>query len=244
MALINVLTYIQRALSKVDAENVSTLDGTVESTQVLGFLQVAYNELIGDFPWHHLREFQKLQVTATAHIMKLPTDTMGFDYVRYNKKDILFKEPHDMQSLLDTRDIELTSVDNNGAINDRDPAFWTTVDDENIIFDSYNVSLQSNLSLIEVVREPAELTLPTDFPDIPKRMEPTLLNMLFAESLRILKADESRAAVYDAKAFRGLAKLKRWAKRHNRNNSWFGRTYGRKTFGTIRRDIRRVIEGE
>ena len=243
MALINVLTYVQRALGVVDANNVSSIGDTVESNQVFELLQTAYVELITDFPWHHLREFQQLQVTADKHIMKLPTDTMGFDYIRYNKKDVSFKEPHDMQALLDSRETLLTDVDNIGAITDRDPAFWTTVDDENIIFDSYNVALQSSLSLIETVKEPIELAEGTDVPDVVKRMEPILLNKLFAEALRILKADESRAAVYDRKVRKGLAGLKRWAKRHNRNNSWFGRSYGRKSSGaSVRRDIRRIIE--
>ena len=242
MALINVLTYVQRALGVVDANNVSSIGETVESNQVFELLETAYVELITDFPWHHLREFQQLQVTADKHIMRLPTDTMGFDYIRYNKKDVQFIEPHAMQEKLDSRDTTLTDVDAFGAISDRDPAFWTTVDDENIIFDSYNASLQASLSLIETVREPVALVLGTDIPDVVKRMEPILLNMLFAESLRILKADESRARIYDRKVLKGLAGLKRWAKRHNRNNSWFGRNYGRKTAVQIRRDIRRVIE--
>ena len=93
------------------------------------------------------------------------------------------------------------------------------------------------------MKEPIDLVLGTDVPDVVKRMEPVLLNKLFAEALRILKADESRAAVYDRKVRKGLAGLKRWAKRHNRNDSWFGRSYGRKSNkATLRRDIRRIIE--
>ena len=242
MAISTALDYVQRALGIIDADNISDFADSVEGSQVFDLLQNVYDELLDGFPWPHLKEFQKLQVTAAFHIMRLPLDTVGFKWIRYNKKNVTFIDPLEMQAILDGRDTTLSVVDSNGAINDRDPQFWTTIDDDNIIFDSYDVSLASSLSLIDGVRKPADLVDENSRPDIPERMEHLLRNMLFAEALRILKADETRAATYDLKVRSQLAKLKRWAKRFDRNNSWFGRTYGRRNTSTRRGTSVKVIE--
>ena len=231
MAVLNVLDYVQRGLSIADSDNVSSITEGVEAAQVFILLKTAYHELLNAFPWKHLQEFMNLQVTAVANEMKLPTDAVGFSWIRYNKKDVTYIEPLEMQRRLDSRETDNVDVDPNGALNDRDPVSWTTVDDDTIIFDSYDGSLQSSLSVIEAIRKNKILISDTDFPDIPERMESTLLNMVLAESLRVLKADETRALIYDEKAMDGLAALKRWARRFNRVDSWYGRDYGRRGGG-------------
>ena len=148
-----------------------------------------------------------------------------------------------MQMRLDSRDTTLDTVDANGALTDRDPELWTTTDDNDIIFDSYDGSLQSNLSLIEAIRKPTELTTDASKPDINERMQPTLLNMLFAETFRTVKADETRAAIYDRKASKGMAELKRWARRFNKIDTWYGRDYGRRNTSLKRATTVKVIEG-
>ena len=243
MAVDTALTYVQLGLSYIDADNVSEIGESLESTQVFDMLKLVYDELLDQFNWPHLRESMTLQVTSDAHIMRLPTDAVGFDWIRYNKKDVTYIEPKEMQELLDSRDTTAASVDSNGAITDSDPRWWTTVDDDNIIFDSYNVSLQASLSQIYGVRKPADLTTDTSRPDIPERMETALRHLLIAEVLRILKADETRADTYDRMAERDIQRLKRWAKRFNRNKSWHGPTYGRKNTSIQRGRTPRVIEG-
>ena len=81
MAISTSLDYVQRALSIIDADNVSEISDSVEGTQVFGLLKNVYDELLDGFPWPHLREFDRLQVTATAHIMKLQPDTVGFKWI-------------------------------------------------------------------------------------------------------------------------------------------------------------------
>ena len=243
MAISTSLDYVQRALGIIDADNISEISDSVEGTQVFGLLKNVYDELLDGFPWPHLREFQRLQVTADLHIMKLQPDTVGFKWIRYNKKDVIFIDPLEMQKKLDARDTTLDSVDSNGALNDRDPSFWSSIDDENITFDSYNVSLTSALSRYDGIRKPADLTTDTSRPDIPERMEHLLRNMLFEQALLVLKADETRAADFTKKIKSQSAKLKRWAKRHDRNDSWFGRSYGRRNTSFKRGRTVKVIEG-
>lgn len=243
MAINTVLDYVQRALSIIDADNVSAISDSVEGDQVFGLLKNVYDDLLDGFPWPHLKEFMQLQVVATKNEMKLPTDCVGFKNIRYNKNPITFIEPMELQALLDSRDTTLSNVDTNGSVNDRDPQFWSTIDDDTIFFDSYDTGLLANLSRIDGVKKPTELVTDTDKPDIPARMEHCLRNMLFAEALRILKADETRADTYDKKVKSQLAKLKRWARRHDRNSSWFGCNYGRRNTSQYRGTTVRVIEG-
>jgi hypothetical protein len=241
MAISNVLDYVQRALSMIDADNVSSISDSVEGDQVFGLLKNVYDDLLDVFPWPHLKEFMQLQVVSTKNEMKLPTECIGFKTIRYNKKPVTYIEPMEMQVILDARDITQDAVDSNGAVTDHDPQYWSTIDDDVIMFDAYDISLQASLSRIDGVRKPVPLVTDTDKPDIPERMESCLRNMLFAEALRILKADETRAATYDKKVKGQIAKLKRWARRHDRNSSWFGYDYSRKGVSAGR--TVRVIEG-
>lgn len=243
MAISTVLDYVQRALIIIDGNEITSITDGVEANDVFQLLKNVYDELLDSFNWPHLKEFQQLSATAVAHVMSLPDDCVGFNWVRYNKRPVGYIEPYAMQEILDSRDTTLATVDDNGALTDRDPQFWTTINDDDIVFDSYDTSLQGSLSLIESIRKPTELATDTDRPDIPERMEYTLRNMLFAETLRILKADESRAATYDRKAKAGLASLKRWARRYNRTTTWFGQTYGRQNASTRRGDNLNVIQG-
>lgn len=230
MAKLTSLQYVQRALSKIDADNVSDISDTVESEQVKLLLDEAYENIIDDFPWFHLQEYGQLEVTATAHIMKIPDTVANIDgdLIRYNKLDVWYISPDKMIEILDGRDTTLSTVDSNGALNNRDPQYWTTEDDENIIFDSYDGTLAQALSQVRFIRKPASLTNNTDIPDIPDILHGVLLNRVLEETFRTLKGDEQSAQVYARKYIIGLAKAKRWARKLDRKVSTHGADYGRR----------------
>lgn len=237
MAKLTTLQFVQRALSRIDSENVSSVDETVESEQVKLFLDEAYEEIIADYPWFHLRTFDTLEVTATAHVMKIPDDieTVDGNLIRYNDKDVWYVTPERMEEILSGRDTSLSDVDANGALTNRDPAYWTTEDDENIIFDSYDGSLVSANSRVRMVRFPTALNDNTDVPDLPDRLHITLQHRVYELCLRFLKGDEQGAQTEQRKYIKSLAAAKRWARKVDRGVSTWGMTYGRKSNTSIRR---------
>lgn len=230
MAQTTVLEITQRVLSAIDSDNVSTIDETVESEQVFLLVKTVYDNLLDDFPWYHLRERGNLEVTSTAHIMKIPdnvTHVMEL-VIRYDGEKVYYKTPNEMTDLLNGRDTTLSTVDSNGAVNDTDPNYWTTYDDENIIFDSYDGTLVTSYTDCWFAVTPDKLTTGNDIPDLPEGLSSVLLWGVLEEAFRTLKGDETAASRYENKYRKGLAKAKRWARNINKKESTFGQDYGRK----------------
>jgi hypothetical protein len=182
-----------------------------------------------------------LESTATPHILKLPTTVTQIDWIRFNKKDIQYKPFRDMQVLLDSRDTTLSNVDDEGAYSDRDPVFWTSIDDTNIIFDSYDSSLNPALSKCAFVSAVDEMDEATDEPNLPERFHSVLLYGIIAEATKVMKGDLGMAADYERKYLKGIAAMKRWAKRVNVQETTMPNDYGRRGAGTTTIS-RRVIE--
>lgn len=246
MAKLTALQFIQRAMSVIDSDNVTDISETVESEQMKLLLDTVYDRLLNDFPWFHLVDYGTLEVTSTNHILAIPSNVLLLEELRYNKKSIIFIEPSEMIVILDGRDTTLSTVDSSGALNNRDPQYWTSEDDENIIFDSYDGSLASSLSKVRFIRKPVVLNSNSDIPDLPEYLHSVLLDALFEEAFRTLKGDVQTAQIYQRKYISGLGKAKRWARTLNKKESTFGSSYGRRN-GTVLRgsDIssRCVIEG-
>jgi hypothetical protein len=230
MAKLTTLEYAQRALSAINSENISSISDGVEADQVLKLLNSCYEQLLDDYPWTHLRSYGQLEVTATAHIMKIPNTVKNIDgdLIRYNKNNVWYVTPDFMIELLDGRDTTASNVDSNGAVNDSDPQYWTTQDDENIIFDSYDGSLVASLTNVWMITEPTKLENDTDVPDLPDMLHGVLLNSLLENCFRTLKGDEQAAQIYFRKYISGLSKAKRWARKQNKLESTNGVDYGRK----------------
>jgi hypothetical protein len=241
MAKYTLLSIIQKTLTYMDDENVNDINETQESEMLVDIVNQVYHDIVMSFPWADKREIGSLETTATDHIMKLPTTVLGIDWIRYNDKDLEYVLPLDMEKKLSGRDQTLTNVDSNGAINDQDPAWWTSNDDFNIIFDAYDGSLLGANSRCSFVTTIQDLTEDTDIPDLPERFHPTLVWGVVAEALRIFKGDLTQANVYEVKYQRGLSKMKRWARRINLKTTTQPNDFGRRNVAA-QRSVR-IIDG-
>jgi hypothetical protein len=226
------LQIVQKVLSAIDSDNVTATDETVESEQVLELLDTVYNKTLGTYPWPHLFTLDNLETTSTAHKMRIPLDIQGVEWIRYNDSDPIYRTPFEMVELLASRDTTQSDVDSNGAKNAKDPSYWTSNDDEFIIFDSYNGNLVSSLSKIYVVKEPSIMTDDDDYPDLPSRFHPILVDGVIEEAFRTLVGDNQTAHIYARKFIQGKAQMKRWARILNFDNSTYNDKvdYGRKNF--------------
>lgn len=229
MALLTRLELVQKALIACNEQEVSAIGETVESDMAASILDSVYDKLLHDFPWPHLYERRgTLEVTAVANKMKIPSQVMSLERIRYNGNDVDYLDPYDFEKLIDSRDTAQSNVDSNGAINDRDPRYWTTYDDEYVFFDSYNSSLVAANSSCYYAKMPAKMSNDTDYPDCPERFVSVLLDGLIAESFIQLKADPNMAAFYHRNYKDGVSSLKRWARRYNKKPTTYVNDYGRR----------------
>jgi hypothetical protein len=231
----------------VDADNVTTVGETPESEQVADMVKTVYEDIMTDFPWYHKRSHINLEVTATAHIMRIPTevDQLLSSIIYYDDKEVYWIEPEAMQYKLKNRDTSLSSVDSNGAINDTDPTYWSSFDDDTIVFDSYDSSLVSASTSVWATTEPASPTADGDIPDMPHGLHIALLFGVMAEAIDTLKGDQVGSRKYEIKKIKKISKAKRYARRTGQEHNPGRKVdYGRRNI-TIsnERDSNTIIEG-
>lgn len=232
-----LLQLVQKTLAFIDDFNVNSVDETEESEQVVQIVNIIYNDIATRYPWPHLRDIASLDTTATTNILRLPSTVLEIDWIKYDGKDVQYISPKAMQDVLDARDVSLSNVDNNGAIMDRNPKYWTSIDDEEIIFDSYNSSLDTALTSCMFLRTVSELNANGDYPNLPERFHSTLLYGCVAEACRVMKGDAGMAREYELKFKKGVDNMKRWARRVNLTESTMPNDYSRtysKTVATSR----------
>lgn len=207
------LQIVQRVLSVLNEDNITSIGESSVSVQVAAILDTLYTDIVSQFPWPFLNTTVNLESTSSSHIMRIPEDVFQVNWIRYNKKNIDYISYKEMVELLDSRDTDRDNVDSNGAITDMDPTYWTSIGEEEIVFDSYDGSLIPSKSLVEVVSIPDELINDDDYPVLPARFVPVLLWGVMSQSLLDLDGDDSMARFYERKFTSSLSQMKVWGRK-------------------------------
>lgn len=169
MPKMTLLEMCQEILSSMDSDEINNVTDTPEAQQVAMCIRRAYFDMVArsDLPEH----FDLFQLEASGDsnkptLMTRPTtvdqllwikydkrldgsDPPHFDYVRYVEPTEFFHMMH----MLNTDDTEVATFSYTGdsdthAIpyrNDKAPDFWTSIDDSNIFFDSYDSDIDTTL---------------------------------------------------------------------------------------------------
>ena len=166
MAKMSLLEMVQDILSDMDADEVNSINDTVESVQVAQIIKTCYFEMLSNRNWPHMRKLLQLESIGDItkpNYLKLPENLKQLDAFKYDVrklvgdkvdiKDISFKEPDAFLRYTSQRNSLSTDVttvtDFSGTslliLNDVAPTYWTSFDDVYIITDSYNESLESTL---------------------------------------------------------------------------------------------------
>ncbi len=165
-----LLQLVQEVLSGMDSDEVNSISDTTEALQVARIVRQTYYDLIDDLdPPEHYTQFE---LDASGDITKptlmtVPTDVSKVEWVKYDchtstDTDPLYQTINfmDKNSFLqrmyllklsddnvDTYDI--TTIDSSSIPiyyqNDRAPNYYTCLDDNTIIFDSYDKTIDSTL---------------------------------------------------------------------------------------------------
>jgi hypothetical protein len=189
----SLLEMVQDILNDLDSDYVNSIDDTVESQQVSQILRTTYNELISNRNWPHLKKLVQLEAStslAKPVFMKLVSGTKEVSSVRYDcKKDgetaerwkeIKYKTPEEFLHLTSSRDLDKDNVisvkDWSGnsllIIDNKAPEFYTSFDDNWVVFDSYDKAVDDTLkkskSQCFCVIEPQWEQTDAFIPDLPE----------------------------------------------------------------------------
>lgn len=235
MAKMTLLAMTQSILSAMDSDPVDSIDETVESIQVTEIIKEAYYDLVSlrDWPWlKQLSTLTGLGDVGTPTKMRLPELVSKVFWIKYNKKEVKYMHPDDFDNMIDARPEVAGSVDANGFRTNQDPSYWTSYDDDYIVFDAYNsdeeATLQGANSKFYGTISPSWSTVDGFIPDIPEKFFPTLLAEAKSQAFVNLKQQSNNREEFKAK--RGRVTMQNEAWRHEKGEHKFGRkvNYGRK----------------
>lgn len=200
MAKYTLLKIVQKVLSSTDSDEVNSISDTVESMQIAQLVEDVYYNLVvnKDIPEHEqLLKLESLADADRPNYLKLPARVSEIAIVKYDKadvsgavdyRDITYKTPSQFLNQIVTRNALEDTIDQvedfSGVTllvrNDKMPQFWTSFDDEYMVFDSYDSEIDDTLrasKTMAVVRRIPEFRLQDDFiPDIDDNLFPLFLN--------------------------------------------------------------------
>jgi hypothetical protein len=199
MAKMTLLEIVQDILNDMDSDEVNSINDTVESQQVAQTVKSCYFEMIANRNWPHLRKLVQLEASGELikpNYLKLPVGTKELVFFKYDRhtsdnpktlmQEVRWKEPDSFLRLVSSRDETLsttqTVIDFSGTklliANNYPPTYWTSFDDDYIITDSYDSSventLQKNKTQCLAYIDPVWITSDEFIPDLPSEAFPAL----------------------------------------------------------------------
>ena len=157
---------VQEILSDMDSDEVESIDDTVEAEQVVSILKSTYYSMMSNRNWPHLRRSIQISgigdVTKPTH-MKVQDEIKELCFINYNKSKVTdtrkrydgvtYLQPDQFLHKTNQENDTLAEVDvvsDTGGVeffirNDTAPTYYTSFDDEYLVFDSYDSAVDSTL---------------------------------------------------------------------------------------------------
>lgn len=233
MAKMTLLEMTQDILNDMDSDPVNAIGDTDESEQIAVIIRTTYFNIIAQRDWPFLRTLIEFNdaASATPTTIAIDENTNKIHWIKYNKKDVTYLTPKEFRDKIDARPASTGVYDADGFINDSDPSYWTTYDDQNIIFDAYDSAVVAYLEGAKTVAFATQVATWTHTdaftPSLPEKMFTTLLATAKSTSFSVLKqiANSDAAAI----GTRGIIRAQNEAWKTKDSESKSNRiNYGRK----------------
>jgi len=212
MSKLTLLDVVNTYMDLTDGYRVSSIDDVIESQQVASIAEKVFNDLSTDVFGESLSQ-NLVQLEASGdnlkpNYMSLPVDIKDIieDVVYYKDSDGRYLQVQWLipQEFLDkvnqvklgeTNTIAVT--DESGVVfnirNDKDPQFYTSFDDINIVFDSYDAARETTLQKTntQILATRERTFTPTDAYEIdfPQWFQQGYLNSVIAEASEALREE-------------------------------------------------------
>lgn len=165
MAKMTLLDVVQEILSDMTSDPVNSISDTFESQQVAKIVKRTYFNLFNERVWPHTGQLFQLTSSGDSNRpthMKIEDDVSSIEWVKYDTHElnkatqyetIRYMRPEDFIEWVMLRDPTKTNVetviDYHGTplfvLNDQAPTYWTTFDEEHLVFDSYDAVVDDTL---------------------------------------------------------------------------------------------------
>ncbi len=240
-----LLQIVQSILSDMDAEEVNSLSDTTEAEQVASIVRDTYFNIISNRVIPEHKQFIKLvslsDDTRPTH-MKYGSDVQDIEKVWYDTSkdnsfqytEVRFVAPLDFIALSDGMQSDYVEVSDMSAGTkirvgtNRAPSYYTSFDDEHIVFDSYDSSVDSTIqnskSRAYGVKVPSfTVTDDTFVPDMDHNYFPLLLNESKSVAMSLLKGGPDPKVEQAARRQRARVQNNKYNTTRTRGLSNYGR---------------------
>lgn len=246
---LTLLEIVQDILNDMDADNVNSIDDTIESQQVAQIVKTCYYEISANRNWPHQKKLITPQSSSTLDrptYIRIPVEVKEIEWIKYNKhkedstqveyRDVRYLDPFSFLTMTHARNSNSDDVqvcfDLGGTpllvYNNRAPAYWTSFDDDWIVFDSYDKSVDdtiksSKVQIYAYASKPWETT--DDFvPDLPAEAFPALVEEAKSTAFIALKQMANQKAEQKASRQQRWLARKAWRAHGGIKYPNFGRT--------------------
>lgn len=230
-----LLDIVNDVLSDMTSDPVNSISDTFESQQVAKLVRSTYFDLYNERVWPTAGKLFKLTASADAakptH-MRMEEDVASIEWVKYNCRrlsetrenyvTIRYMRPEDFIEYVMSRDTSDTNItvciDYNGTPlfirNNEAPTYFTTFDDEHLVFDSYDSEVDDTLMTSKTqvfgFTEPTFTLSDTFIPDLPSKAFSLLVNEV--KSRAFIKLKE----VFSQKDEQSATRQRGWLSREKR----------------------------
>ena len=219
-------------LNDMDADKVNSIFDTFESEQVAQIIKSTYLAMMSNRNWPHQRKAISLKPSGDPNKpthMSIKDNVKELIFLNYNNvksgetrkryEPVKWMEPDDFLRRSNLRDSDepniLVVVDPTGVEmlvgNDKKPEYYTSFDDENLVFDSYDSEVDSTLQESKVQGQAYVMSTWTnedDFiPELPEEAFTALLEESKSRAMFKLKQ------MTDSKAEQESSRQQRWLAR-------------------------------
>jgi hypothetical protein len=240
---LTLLQVVQKTLESLGSDEVNSINDSVEAEQVAQLAEDAYYELLNQKDYDFLRQLTQLESLADAdfpNYLRIPVTHARIDQIKYDFtdptdtndpgtiKEIQYLLPWEFTNLLQRRNQLQSNVQvitsMNGVslpiFNDTIARWWTSFDDEFVVFDSYDNTIESTLqgNNSQVIAKVIPVFTQSDAftPQAPVHFFQTWLNEVKSQAAIEIKQEVNQKA--EQKARRGLAVMRRAASRTNQSD--------------------------
>lgn len=204
MAKLTLLDIVQDILSDMNSDEVNSIVDTPDSMQVAQIVRSTFFDILDSKDsWPHLRTLFQLDASTDSEKpthMGLPENVKELQLVKYNKRKVddtrdKFQEVEyaypdvflERVNAYNTAADDVTLVTDYSGVqfaikNDEAPSFWTSFDDDNLVFNAYDSevddTLQASKTQCMATRNPVWEVADEFIPDLPEEA----FSQLLAES--------------------------------------------------------------
>ena len=254
MAKPTLLEIVQSILNDINGDEVNSISDTEESEQVAEHVKHAYRAIVSRTEWPHTRRAVALNPRSDANYpthMTVKEELKELISVRYNNakdgetrrnyEDVLWCPPDEFLRRINRRDNTATNVDiviDDSGIellikNDKGPEWFTSFDDVNLVFDSFDSAVDNSLQQSKLQAQgyiiPAFTVADNFVPDLP------------ADAFAFLIEDSVSRVQYKMREFRDMKAEMETTKQSRRmsRKAWTSgggigyRDYGRNKSGRV-----------